>query len=62
MSAFRNAVREMVGKNVYVVLAATPVQAKLISVTDDLAVVQPTDPSVNYKLAIHVDNLVFAFN
>jgi len=38
----------------------SPLKAKLISITDDIAVIQPETPGMNYKVTMHVDSIILA--
>lgn len=60
MNSFRTALLQLVGHEIYVMNWGSPLKAKLISITDDIAVIQPETPGMNYKVTLHVDSIMLA--
>lgn len=61
MSTFEQTIQGQVGKAVYVIISGTPVEVTIVSVNDDLVVLQPSDPHMQYKIAVHINNIMLAF-
>jgi hypothetical protein len=60
MSTFRTTVQAMLDKDVYLMNSGTPLKAKIVQINDDLVVLDPDAPNVNYKIVMHIDSVMLA--
>lgn len=60
MSTFRATVQSLLNKDIYLVNTGTPVKMKIVQINDDMVVLDPDAPSINYKIVMQIDTLMLA--